>query len=310
MTYAVGVDIGGTFTDFVFTRSDGAVHVKKVLSTPDAPDDALMTGLEEHAAEQGLTLEQFLGEVEVFVHGTTIATNTVIQRNGPRVGLICTQGHRDVLAIRDGYKWDRFNIHMDPPDPFVPRRLRIGVSERIDHRGEVVIPLEMRDVDRALTLFQAEGVQSIAIAFLWSVINPSHEQRVRQYIEEQMPEAEVVLSCDVLPILREWPRHVFHGFVGVHQAKSEILFAPSCYPSRGERVQTGPTHNASVGRHIFDRRNRATSDLRAWVRSGGGASRRAGSRRRVRVGQCDYRRYGRHKFRCMCCHRQIGACEL
>lgn len=206
MTYAVGVDIGGTFTDFVFTRSDGVIQVKKVLSTPDAPDDALMQGLAEHAAEQDLTLERFLSKVEVFVHGTTIATNTVIQRSGPRVGLICTQGHRDVLAIRDGYKWDRFNIHMDPPDPFVPRRLRIGVSERIDHRGEVVVPLELRDVDRALTMFRAEGVQSIGVALLWSVLNPDHEQRVRQYIEKQMPEAEVVLSSDVLPMLREWPR--------------------------------------------------------------------------------------------------------
>src|SRR6266536_149690 len=158
MGYAVGVDIGGTFTDFVLVDDERQVHVLKEPTTPEQPAGGVFAGLRRLAEERGAALEELVPGIDVFVHGTTIATNTVIERNGPRVGLLCTEGHRDVLALRDGFKWERFNLHMDPPDPFVPRHLRRGVRERIDYSGAVVRPLDEASVVGVLDDFRREGV--------------------------------------------------------------------------------------------------------------------------------------------------------
>src|SRR5262245_2237851 len=206
MGYAVGVDIGGTFTDFVLVDDDRSVQVLKEPTTPQAPADGVFGGLRRVAAERGVTLEELVAGIDVFVHGTTIATNTVIQRNGPRVGLLCTAGHRDVLALRDGFKWERFNLHRDPPDPFVPRYLRRGVRERVDYSGAVVQPLDESSVTAVLDDFRREGVESVAVALLWSIVNADHERRVAGLVRERLPEADVVVSSDVLPMIREWPR--------------------------------------------------------------------------------------------------------
>ena len=206
MSYAVGVDIGGTFTDFVFVDPGRQVQVLKVPTTSDDPAKGVLAGLQRLASESGLTLEALVPGIDVFVHGTTIATNTVIQRNGPRVGLICTEGHRDVLALRDGLKWERFNLHMDPPDPFVPRYLRRGVKERVDYAGRVVRPLDEGSVAAVLADFESLGVESVAVALLWSIVNAAHERRIAEIVREKLPHADVVTSNEVLPMIREWPR--------------------------------------------------------------------------------------------------------
>ena len=179
---AVGVDIGGTFTDFVFANGDGQVEVRKISTTARDPAQGVLDGLARFATERGWTLGELVSEIDLFVHGTTIATNTVIQRNGPKVGLLCTEGHRDILALRDGLKWERFNLHMDPPDPFIPRHLRRGIIERLDYSGAVVKPLDKDSVTAVLDDFRAEGVSSVAVAFLWSIVNDSHEKEAEELI--------------------------------------------------------------------------------------------------------------------------------
>lgn len=205
MGIRIGVDTGGTFTDFVVASADG-VEVSKVLSTPDRPEAAIVEGLERIATSRGVSIKELLGDVEIFIHGTTIATNTVLQGNGPRLGLIGTEGFRDVLELRDGYKKDRYNVHLPPREAFVPRHLRIGVTERIGYTGEVETPLDVESVRRAIAHFKSEGVEAIAVSLLWSMLNPRHEEEIRRLVAEEMPDAYVAISSDILPAIREYPR--------------------------------------------------------------------------------------------------------
>ncbi len=204
--YRIGVDIGGTFTDLVLV-SDGTVpRIYKEPSTPHDPAKAIVDGLRALATGEGLGLDELLGRTRLFVHGTTIATNTVIQRNGPPTGLICTEGFRDVLYFRDGFKDDRFNLRFAPPQPFVDRHLRIGVPERVDSAGQVVTQLDEGAVRAAAQRCRERGVRTVAVAFLWSMVNPAHEHRAAEIVREEIPGAFVVCSSDVLPEIREWQR--------------------------------------------------------------------------------------------------------
>jgi len=217
MGIRIGVDIGGTFTDFIVAEETGALRVHKTPSTPAAPERAIMTGLEELAAEQQLTVEQYLAGVDLFIHGTTIATNTVIQRNGPKLGVIHTKGFRDILLLRDGFKPDRYDLHMAPPDDFVPRHLRAGVDERILYNGDIERPLSEADIREILREFRRHGVEAVAVSLLWSMVNPSHEDRVAQIIREELPDAYVATSAQILPAIREYPRTcatVLSAYVG------------------------------------------------------------------------------------------------
>jgi N-methylhydantoinase A len=206
MGIRIGVDIGGTFTDFIIVDDLGRFRVYKTLSTPHASEQAIFTGIEELATEAGAGVPEFLAGVDVFIHGTTKATNTVIQRNGPKTGMIHTKGFPDILFLRDGHKPDRYNLHMPPPDPFVPRYLRKEVDERILYSGEVMTPLDEDSVREALHVFRREGVESIAVCLLWSMVNPAHERRVAEIVREELPGVYVALSAEILPALREYPR--------------------------------------------------------------------------------------------------------
>lgn len=206
MRYSIGIDIGGTFTDFSLLDQDGEVTLWKEASTPREPTRAIQQGLANLAAAKGLSLEAFLGQIGRFVHGSTIATNMIIQRNGPKTALVCTEGFRDILYLRDGYKPERYNIHLPRPSEFVPRHLRIPVKERIDHRGMVVMPFDEASAAQAIAVLNEEAVESVAVAFLWSVINPQHERRFKELVEQHLPGVPVVLSSDVLPMIREWER--------------------------------------------------------------------------------------------------------
>jgi len=206
MRYVVGIDIGGTFTDFSVVDDAGRTVLWKEATTPKEPAQGVREGLRNLAAAEGLELGDFLGRIDLFVHGSTIATNTVIQRNGPKTALLCTEGFRDVIYFRDGYKPERYNLNMAPPADFIPRHLRMPVRERIDYKGNALIPLDDRSVIEAARALEREQVKAVAVSLLWSVINPAHERQVKTILERELPGVPVVLSSDVLPAIREWER--------------------------------------------------------------------------------------------------------
>ncbi len=206
MGMRLGIDIGGTFTDFILATGTGELIISKVLSTPAAPEEAVFVGVNDLAERLGLTLDAFVSDCDHIIHGTTIATNTLITRSGPTMGILHTEGFRDVLYLRDGFKPDRYNLQLEPAAPLIERYLRRGVNERILHDGTVEISLDEGSVRAALTHFRDAGVTSVAVSLLWSMINPDHERRIGEIIAEEMPEAYVALSCDILPRIREYPR--------------------------------------------------------------------------------------------------------
>jgi N-methylhydantoinase A len=206
MQYVLGVDIGGTFTDFSLVDGDGQISLWKESTTPKRPAEAVQRGIRTLAEQAGVPLRKFLDRLDLFVHGQTIATNTVIQRNGPKTALLCTEGFRDIIYFRDGFKPERYNIQLQPPEDFIPRYLRIPIKERVNFAGEVTIPLDEASVRAAVDRLRDANVEAVAIAFLWSIINPHHEQRVKEIIERALPGVPVILSSDVLPMIREWER--------------------------------------------------------------------------------------------------------
>jgi N-methylhydantoinase A len=202
----IGIDIGGTFTDFVYADDAGGIRIWKEDTTPADPSLAVMRGLGEIARQRGTGLPELLSGIDLAIHGTTIATNTLIQRTGPVTGLLCTAGFRDILHLRDGYKSQRFNVREPHPGELVPRALRRPVRERIAAGGEILSPLHEEDVVEAAAMFRAAGVQSVAIAFLWSVADPRHEERAAAILAVHLPGIDVICSHQVLSEMREWQR--------------------------------------------------------------------------------------------------------
>jgi N-methylhydantoinase A len=204
--FRIGIDVGGTFTDFVLVRPGGEIALGKVPTS--WPDQSLgvMAGIEALAAGEGLDARGLLARTELVVHGTTTADNTMIEMNGAVTGLVTTQGHRDEIEIRRGYKEAIWDPAFPPPVPIAPRRRRFGVPERLDHRGEVVQPLDEAATREALRRLRAQGVESIAVVLLFSFLNPAHERRVRELAAEECPQARVSLSHEVMPTAPEFER--------------------------------------------------------------------------------------------------------
>ena len=202
MTQArLSVDIGGTFTDVVLQR-DGEYHGVKVLTTPGNPADGFMTGVRQVLAESGAEA----GQVSLIIHGTTLATNALIERNGARTALIVTEGHRDSLEMAYENRFDQYDIGAERRPPLVTRKLRLPVTERVDFLGEVLTPLDESSVEALVPALQAENVQSVAIGLLHSYANPAHEQRVAKILRERLPELSITLSSEVCPEIREYER--------------------------------------------------------------------------------------------------------
>ena len=207
MTHRIGIDIGGTFTDLTVADEDGSeIQVFKALSDHADPLRGIVNGIALACETLRCSEDEFISGCSRVVHGTTIGTNAIIQRNGPVTGLVTTKGFRDVLEFMDGTKPEPFNIRMARPQPLVPRYRRLGVGGRIDYRGKEVDPLDEAAVRAVAARFREEGVESIAVVFLWSQVNPAHEQRTREILGEEMPGTSVVISSDILPQLREWDR--------------------------------------------------------------------------------------------------------
>ncbi|MCX7031077.1 MAG: hydantoinase/oxoprolinase family protein, partial [Spirochaetes bacterium] len=171
MKLRMGVDTGGTFTDGVVIDAKGAIHNFKELSTPKDPSIGLYNVIRKAAEHFGRDVRGFLGDLDFFAHGTTVATNTLLTGTGAVTGLILTKGFRDTLEMRRAHQENIWDLYLPVAAPLVPRRLRIGVRERIDHRGAVVQPLVEQDVRDACALFRREGVKAVAVCTLFSFLN-------------------------------------------------------------------------------------------------------------------------------------------
>lgn len=206
MSYRIGIDVGGTFTDFLLLDEQGNAEIYKTLSTPTEPSIGTMAGLEEMATSRGAKLADFLPGVSLIVHGTTITTNMVLTRRYAKTGFITVKGFRDYLNERRGMKRTLYTPKESPPHPIVPRRLVQVVEGRIDCEGKEFIPLNEKDVYAAVEVFKKEKVEAIAVNLFFSFLNPSHELRVKEIIEKEMPGIYVCLSHQVLPQVRIYER--------------------------------------------------------------------------------------------------------
>ena len=200
-TLRIGVDIGGTFTDLaVLDESSGEIRISKVSTTPRNPVEGVLSAIVKANVPSSQT--------SYVIHGTTVATNAVIQRTLPLTALITTKGFRDVLEIMRGNRpvWGLYDIRWIKPAPIIPRQFRFEISERIDSEGKVVVPLDEPEAERVILKLKQLGVKSVAVCFLFSNLNSSHERKVADLISKIMPEARISLSCEVNPEVREYER--------------------------------------------------------------------------------------------------------
>ena len=207
--YRLGIDAGGTFTDFVIAdKTTGVTRLYKTLSTPSNPTKAIDDGLKLIAEDLQMSPQQIVSECDLCINGTTVGLNALITHRGGKTGLICTAGHEDSIEIRNGHKEDGFRY--DPEYPaakmLAPRYLRKGVRERILSTGEVRTPLHEEDVRAACETFKAEKVETVAISFVWSALNSQHEQRTAEIVREMLPEAILTVGSDLYPQIREYTR--------------------------------------------------------------------------------------------------------
>src|SRR5439155_4671315 len=192
----VGVDTGGTFTDFVF-EAEGELRIFKLASTPDDPSRAIIEGLRRIAAETGSRRS----EIEV-VHGTTVGTNALLQRRGARIALLTTAGFEDVIEIGRQARPELYNLNAIKPPALVPSELRFGVAERVVASGEVLTPLSEKDIARLLRTVRAAKCEAVAISLLFSFAHPEHEQRLAESLKQiGVP---VSTSHEILPEYREY----------------------------------------------------------------------------------------------------------
>ena len=204
--YRIGIDVGGTFTDVVCVGGDGDTLLAKAATTPDDQSRGVLDGLGVLAAMLHLPVGDMLAVTERLVHGTTVATNALLERRTARIGMITTEGHRDVIEMREGLKPERYDLRMSPPAPLVPRRLRLPLRERIRAEGAVETALDQASLDAAIATLKAEGVAGVAICLLHSWRDPSHERAAGDAVRRAMPGTYVTLSSDVLPQIKEFER--------------------------------------------------------------------------------------------------------
>jgi N-methylhydantoinase A len=216
--FRLGVDIGGTFTDLVTVGETGKVAVAKVPSTPGNPALAVERGTSLLAQQLDLSVAGFLGRCSLVVHGTTVATNALLERRGARTALLTTSGFRDLLEMREGAKaTGRYDLRSPPPEPLVPRRLRLRVAERVRYSGAVETPLDAVSLAESLDRLAEKNVEAVAVCFLHSTANPDHERLAGQALTEHLPGLFVCLSHEVLPQVGEYDRlstTVVNAYVG------------------------------------------------------------------------------------------------
>src|SRR5215475_7053506 len=275
--YRIGIDVGGTFTDLVAVDETGRVTIAKAASTPADPSDGLLEGLRLLARELHTDLGSLLARTESIVHGTTVATNALLERKGAKVGLLTTEGHRDVIEMREGLKDDRYNVRMPPPVPLVPRARRLGIRERMRFDGSVTTALDERSLGQALDQLAVAGVDSVAVCYLHAYRNPRHEKATARAVARRLKGVYISLSSEVLPQIKEYERvwtTVVNAYVGPGLSryltnlaarlrgqgyKGEVLIMQShggVAPIRESArlaagaVLSGPAGGIAAGRHV------------------------------------------------------------
>jgi N-methylhydantoinase A len=197
----LAVDIGGTFTDLAIEK-DGQRWTAKVLTTPAAPEKGVLEGVQQVLAKAAMKP----ADLALVIHGTTLATNAVIERKGAKTALITTEGFRDVLALANEARYDQYDLNIELPKPLVPRRWRLPVPERLDNTGKVLLALDEAALRAHIPFLRSEGIESLAIGFIHGFVNPTHERRAAEIVREAWPELPVSLSSEVSPEMREWER--------------------------------------------------------------------------------------------------------
>ncbi len=213
----IGIDVGGTFTDFLLTLDDGSSEIYKVLSTPDDPSVGVLNGLTEMAGNKGLQLNEFIKKVDTIVHGTTVTTNAVLTYNGAKTGLLTTKGVRDALEMRRGIREEQYNNRYTNVKPLVPRYLRLPIEERLDYQGAVITALDSSNVEEAIKVLKKENVTSVAICYMNSFANSEHEQKTAEFVKQQLPDSYLTVSSTFLPSIRFYDRvssTVLNSYVG------------------------------------------------------------------------------------------------
>jgi N-methylhydantoinase A len=217
MTFTIGVDVGGTYTDLVAIDESGKAVFAKSPSTPLDQSVGVMAGLDELARRLKLTRADMLGRTDRVVHGTTVATNALLERKGADVALLTTEGHRDVIEMREGLKGDRYDLRSPPPEPLVPRQRRFGVKERLKPSGDIVTPLDDRSLGDAIDAIRSSNARSVAVCFLHSYLDPVHEITAVERLARELPELSISRSSDVLPQIKEYERvstTIVNAYVG------------------------------------------------------------------------------------------------
>jgi len=203
--YLLGFDIGGTFTDFVLVESlSGNIWFHKCLTTPTDPADGALNGIKTILKKGEIKLE----EISLAIHGTTLAANALIEQRGAKTGLLTTKGFRDILQMGKEQRYDIYDLFLKFPDPLVPRRWRRGISERIDSKGKIIEPLNLKELRKEIKFLIEEGVESLAVSFLHSYVNPSNERQVASLIEDEFPFLSLSMSNEVVAEIREYERTV------------------------------------------------------------------------------------------------------
>lgn len=206
MTWKIGIDVGGTFTDFILMDRQGHTTAHKELSTPADPSIAVLEGLTSLSASRGLALDRFMREIDLIVHGTTVTTNAVLTGRAAKTALLCTSGFRDALQMRRGVREQMYDNRYHPPPPLVPRHLRHPVTERIDAQGQVVTPLDEEQLQEVIALLQQSDIEAVAVCLMHAYANADHESAVATRLRKALPTAYVSVSSEVLPQVRFYER--------------------------------------------------------------------------------------------------------
>jgi len=217
MKYKLGIDVGGTFTDFLLVEENGGSHIFKTPTTPKDPSVGVQAGLAEIAEFTNLDLNQFLASLEIIVHGTTITTNAALTRNGAKTAFITTKGFRDLLNMRRGLRDRQYDSRYAPPEAFIRRRNIHTVEERIDSQGNVLIPLNEDEMLAVIDKLKDNGVEAIAVSTLFSFLNPVNERRIGEMLRQAFPDIYISLSSEILPQVRVYERNstvALNSYVG------------------------------------------------------------------------------------------------
>ena len=197
----LGVDIGGTFTDIVLETPAGMVSTK-VLTTYQAPEDAIIEGMHITCQKAGISADK----IDQIIHGTTLATNALIERRGAKTALITTKGFRDVIEMRTESRFEQYDLNLALPEPLLPRNRRYVIEERMDASGNVLLPLNQDELAELAARLKAGGYESVAVGLLHSYVNDAHERQIKSYLQAHLPDVMISLSCEVSPQMREYER--------------------------------------------------------------------------------------------------------